>query len=66
MKIVVNGKEMEVSENFTILQLITQLDITAQGVAVGLNNKLVSKQDWSNVVLQENDTLVVIKAACGG
>ena len=66
MKIVVNSKEMEVSDHFTLLQLMTQLDITAQGVAVGLNNKLVPKQDWSNVVLQENDHLVIIKAACGG
>ena len=66
MKIVVNSKEMEVSDNFTLAQLMVQLDITAQGVAVGVNNKLVARPDWEKTVLQENDSLVVIKAACGG
>lgn len=66
MKIVVNSKEMEIPENYTVTQLLAQLQISSQGMAVGVNNKLITRNEWDKFVLKENDQLVIIKAACGG
>ena len=66
MKVQVNNKEMETLLNSTITQLTTQLGLPAQGVAIAVNNKMVPRTEWEHFSLQENDKLVIIKAACGG
>lgn len=66
MKVQVNNKEVEISPSSTITQLTAQLDLPVQGIAIAVNNKMVSRTEWGKYVLQENDNLVIIKAACGG
>ncbi|KAB5204631.1 sulfur carrier protein ThiS, partial [Bacteroides thetaiotaomicron] len=33
---------------------------------IAVNNKMIPRSEWEKFALQENDNLVVIKAACGG
>ena len=33
---------------------------------VQVNNKMIPRTEWEKFSLQENDNLVIIKAACGG
>lgn len=66
MKVQVNNKEVEISPSSTITQLTAQLELPVQGIAIAVNNKMVSRTEWGKYVLQENDNLVIIKAACGG
>lgn len=66
MKLTVNSKETEVKDECTIAQLADQLALPPQGVAIAVNNKMIPRTNWAEHVLQSNDSLVVIKAACGG
>lgn len=66
MKIEVNNKEVEVSPSSTIIQLTTQLELPAQGIAIAVNNKMIPRTEWESFRLTENDRIVIIKAACGG
>ena len=66
MKTLVNGKETELSENATIATLTAQLQTPEKGVAIAVNNQMISRQEWSSYRLNENDTIVIVKAACGG
>ena len=66
MKIQVNNKEVEISQESTLAQLTEQLQLPAQGVAIAVNNKMIPRTEWETFVLHENDRLVIIKAACGG
>jgi len=66
MKIKVNNKEIETTATVTISQLITQLELPNQGIAVAVNNHMVTRDKWDQSSLQENDNVVIIKAACGG
>lgn len=66
MKVQVNDKEVEITKVFTIIGLTEQLELPSQGIAIAVNNKMISRTEWNNFVLQENDNLVIIKAACGG
>ena len=50
----------------TITQLTAQLELPAQGIAIAVNNKMIPRTEWERFSLQENDQLVIIKAACGG
>ncbi|WP_349843858.1 sulfur carrier protein ThiS, partial [Bacteroides fragilis] len=35
-------------------------------VAIAVNNRMIPRPQWDGFGLQENDNLIVIKAACGG
>ena len=66
MKVQVNNKEVETMLDSTITQLTAQLELPAQGIAIAVNNKMIPRTEWERFSLQENDQLVIIKAACGG
>lgn len=66
MKLTVNSKETEVKDGCTITELATQLALPEKGVAIAVNNKMIPRTEWAERILQPNDNLVVIKAACGG
>lgn len=66
MKIKVNNKEIETTAAVKINQLITQLELPNQGIAVAVNNQMITRDKWDHLSLQENDNVVIIKAACGG
>lgn len=65
MKVQVNNKEVE-THSTTLLQLTLELDLPVRGIAVAVNNRMVPRTQWEEFLLTENDSLVVIKAACGG
>lgn len=65
MKVNVNGKETLTSAH-TVAELIGELNIPGNGVAVGLGGKIVRRTEWDTQVLSEGTEVVIIKAACGG
>lgn len=66
MKIKVNNKEIEAASCINISQLIIQLELPNQSIAVAVNNQMITRDKWDHSSLQENDNVVIIKAACGG
>lgn len=66
MIIKVNNKEMGLSSQASLQQLAETLQMPDKGVAVAVNNQMIPRTKWSETILQENDQVVVIKAACGG
>lgn len=66
MKLFVNDKEVEVQDGCPVSFLLESIALSGQGIAVGVNGKIVPKADWDTFSLNENDRLVVIRAACGG
>lgn len=66
MKIKVNNKEMDFDTAITIHQLARQLELPDKGVAIAVNNKMITRAEWDTFSVQENDAVVIIKAACGG
>ena len=63
MKVQVNNKEVETTAS-TLAQLATQLQLPENGVAIAVNNRMIPRPQWDGFGLQENDNLIVIKAAC--
>ena len=66
MKLTVNSKGTEVKDGCTIAELSTFLALPEKGIAIAVNNRMVPRIEWEKCVLHPNDSLVVIKAACGG
>ncbi|MBM6656669.1 sulfur carrier protein ThiS [Bacteroides mediterraneensis] len=66
MKVLVNNKETELTQGQHIAALAQQLELPTQGVAIALHNRMIPRAEWEHTVLKEGDSLVIIKAACGG
>lgn len=66
MKVQVNNKEMQLDAPITLHALIIQLGIAPVGIAVAVNNQLVTRALWETTLLEEDNNIVIIKAACGG
>lgn len=65
MKVLVNNKETELNGS-TVADLVRELALPEKGVAIALQNRIVPRTQWEQESLQEGDSLVIIKAACGG
>ena len=65
MKVQVNNKEVETAAS-TLAQLATQLQPPENRVAIAVYTRMLPRPHCAGFGLQENDNLIVIKAACGG
>jgi sulfur carrier protein len=66
MKFQVNNNETELQSQSSIEQMALSMDLPSAGVAIAVNNKMVPRTEWDQFILNENDQIVIIKAACGG
>lgn len=67
MEIIVNNQPQKVADNFSVQQLAQQvLGDKQKGVAIAVNDTVVSKTQWDATFLKPNDNIIIIKATQGG
>ena len=66
MLIYLNGEGKEIPDGLNLAQLIDDLGLPAQRVAVELNRTVVRRRDWSTTNLSENDWIEVVHFVGGG
>ena len=65
MKIRLNGTEREIRAA-TVAEMIAELQLPTERIAVERNKQIVKKADWSSAALQENDQIEVVHFVGGG
>ncbi|WP_372638860.1 sulfur carrier protein ThiS [Fodinibius sp.] len=67
MKLIVNGEQVKTEAN-TLEQLLRtfKLEDAEKGVAVAVNDAVVTKDKWSDYQLSEEDRIEIIRATQGG
>ena len=66
MAIRVNGEAREVRAELTIRQLLSELDLPAERVAVELDKRIVNKRDWATTKLAPGAQLEIVQFVGGG
>ncbi|OFY95072.1 MAG: thiamine biosynthesis protein ThiS [Bacteroidetes bacterium RIFCSPLOWO2_12_FULL_31_6] len=67
MTIYINNEAQKIkAEKFLNEVLDGILQNIAFGTAIAVNNKVISKNDWGNYSLKEDDKILIIKASQGG
>ena len=67
MEITLNDTTHTTSENCTLYQIVfSQIGDKQKGIAVAVNNSVISKSDWENYIVKPNDNILIIKATQGG
>ena len=65
MKLTVNQQSIE-TEAKNLEELVAELNLPNQGVAVAVDNRLVKRNEWAYYALTDDAKITIIKAACGG
>jgi thiamine biosynthesis protein ThiS len=66
MRLFINGKEESFEEPITVAQLIEQLGMKGDRVAVERNREIVSRPQWPETSLQDGDRLEIVHFVGGG
>ena len=66
VKIKVNGKTKNISENTNLLRMINSLKIPLKKVAIELNQEIIDKKKLKNIILKKNDKIEIVHFIGGG
>ena len=66
IKTFINGAMREVATGTTVLELLNELDIKPQGIAVELNLEIVPKGRFGEMILKDGDKVEIIRMVGGG
>ena len=66
MRLQINGDEKEFAGELTLADLVAQLGMKADRVAVELNREIVARAQWVEVTLRDGDKLEIVHFVGGG
>ncbi len=66
MKIEVNGLQQEFSTGTNLVELLSQLSIMPERVAIELNLSVIDRKQFDQVSLKEGDKIEIINFVGGG
>lgn len=66
MEIILNGEKKDVKENISLPDLLKELNLKPDRVAVELNLNIVDKNKYDQTLLKEGDKLEIVHFVGGG
>lgn len=66
INIKVNNTTYQFQSTVTLDQIINQLDISVNGIAVAINQSIITKSNWISTTPNDGDAVLIIKASQGG
>jgi len=66
MIIKINGKDETIEKTSSLAELVMNKKLSPEKIVIEHNLRIVPKDKWSNVVLQENDQIEIVSFVGGG
>ena len=67
MEVFINQEIKTIDENVDLLTLLESLQLSSKkGIAIAVNNTVISKNNWKSHIIQERDKITIITATQGG
>jgi len=66
LRIQVNGEPHEMPDQLSLQELLAQLELPSNRVAIELNRKVVRQADWPRTLLQQDDRVEIVHFVGGG
>lgn len=66
MRICINGEDREIGGSRTLLDLLEDLGVGTDGIAIELNREVVGKSRWRETGICEGDNLEIVRFVGGG
>lgn len=66
MNITLNGQKYNIENNITLKQMLINLNIEQNNIIAEVNGEVVTKDDFSNKIINENDIIELVRFVGGG
>lgn len=66
IRIVFNNKPIELESDTSLQEFVDKNGMIPTNIAIAVNNSVVPKEKWENTIINDGDTLLIIKAYYGG
>ncbi len=66
MNIILNGQKYNIENNITLKQMLINLNIEQNNIIAEVNGEVVTKDDFSNKIINENDIIELVRFVGGG
>ncbi len=66
MRLEINGEDRRVPDCRTIRELLQNLGIRPDRIAVELNRRIVKRGEWDSTTLKESDKIEIVQFVGGG
>ena len=66
IKIIVNGKQMQITSKFSLKSLIIKLKMPLNKIAIELNKEIIDKRKISKTQLKKGDKIEIVHFIGGG
>ena len=66
MLIQVNGEPQEVNDGVKLAELIAQLKVRADQIAIEVNHEVLKRSAWEHTTLKPNDKIEIVHFVGGG
>ncbi len=66
IRIVFNNKPTELESDTSLQEFVDKNGMIPTNIAIAVNNSVVPKEKWENTIINNGDTLLIIKAYYGG
>ncbi len=66
MTVKINNQQKNISDNSSVTSLLQQLQQPENGIAVAINQQIITKTDWTTKIINNGDDILIIQATQGG
>jgi thiamine biosynthesis protein ThiS len=66
VQIQINGETRDVADQSTLEDLVRELSLQPQRIAIELNHNVVRRNEWSETVLNSDDRIEIVHFVGGG
>ena len=66
IEIIVNGEERGIPLSWTVVDLITDLELPDEQIAVEVNDEIISRNSWGEQILSSGDQVEIVRFVSGG
>jgi sulfur carrier protein len=66
MKLIINGEEKALEKVSSVSDLLRELGLKADRVAVELNREIAARERWNETALNDGDQLEIVQFVGGG
>lgn len=66
MKILVNGEERSLADDYTLAHLVEEMGLSQRRIAVEINQQIIPRSGYADYSLQSGDRVEVVTAIGGG
>jgi thiamine biosynthesis protein ThiS len=66
LRVQVNGEIREVPEKITLAELVSELSLAPERLAIELNREVVRRAAWPETEMREGDTIEIVHFVGGG